>query len=310
MKKISIIVICYNEEANVGEMAIAIVREMNNLPQYDYEIIFADNDSQDNTQKLLRKIAEQNIKVKVIFNNRNYGPRRSSRNAFRHATGDVVISLACDFQDPPELISTFIKHWEDGHIAVYGQKVASKEGKIKYLLRTLFYYIIDIFSEIPQYKHISGICLLDREVLDQLLEADETISFRHLIAELGYKIKLIPYKQEKRKGGKSSYNVSRYFSFALNSVVTTSTVPLRIATVVGCFTAAVSFLVGLIYLIYKLIYFDQFSVGIAPIVIGIFFLGSIQILFIGLLGEYIGAIFKKLAKLPPVIEKEVINFDE
>lgn len=310
MKKITILVTCYNEEANVGEMAKAIVGEMEKLPKYDYEVIFADNDSRDDTQKILRKAAEQNNKIKVIFNNRNYGPRKSSRNAYRHATGDAIISLACDFQDPPELINTFIKHWEEGNLAVYGQKTGSKEGKIKYSLRTMYYNIIAAFSDIPQYKHISGISLIDKKILTQLLAADETISFRHLIAELGYQIKLVPYIQELRKGGKSSYNTGKYFSFALNSVVTTSTVPLRIATVVGCITAALSFLVGMIYLVYKLIYFDQFSVGIAPIVIGIFFLGSIQILFIGLLGEYIGAIYKKLSKVPPVIEKELINFDE
>lgn len=310
MKKISIIVICYNEEANIGEMAKAIVDEMNKLPQYDYEIIFADNNSQDNTQKILREVAGRNHKIKAIFNNRNYGPRKSSRNAFNHATGDAIISLACDFQDPPELITTFIKHWEEGNLTVYGQKMGSKEGNIKYSLRTLFYKLINAFSDIPQHMHISGICLFDKKILKQLLDGDELISFRHLIAELGHEVKLVPYKQEKRKGGRSTYNAGKYLSFALNSVVTTSTVPLRIATVVGCITAAISFIVGLIYLIYKLIYFDQFSVGIAPIVIGIFFLGSIQILCIGLLGEYIGAIFKKLTKVPPVIEKELINFDE
>lgn len=310
LKKISIFVPCYNEEANVRAMAMAIIREMEKLPQYDYEVIFADNNSEDNTQKILREMAEHNKKIKVIFNNRNYGPARSPRNALRHATGDAIISLTCDFQDPPKMIETCIKHWEDGYLSVYGQKVGSKEGKIKYCLRTIYYKIIAAFSDIPQYEHISGICLNDRKVLDQLLAADETTAFRHLIAELGYEVKLVPYKQEKRSGGKSSYNVSRYFSFALNSLVTTSTAPLRVATVLGCITSGISFSIGVIYLVYKLIYFEQFSLGMAPLVIGVFFLGSIQILFIGLLGEYIGAIFKKLTKVPPVIEKELINFDE
>ena len=310
MKKISICVPCYNEEANVRAMAMAIVREMEKLPQYDYEVIFVDNNSEDNTQKILREVAEHNKKIKVIFNNRNYGPMRSPRNALRHATGDAIIGLACDFQDPPEMITTFIKHWEDGYLVVCGQKKGSKEGKIKYCLRTIYYKIIATFSDIPQYEHISGINLNDRKVLDQLLAADDTIAFRYLIAELGYTVKLVPYTQEKRKGGKSSYNVGRYFSFALSSLVATSTVPLRIAIVFGGITSSISFFIGIIYLAYKLIYFQRFSAGMAPLLIGMFFLGSIQILFIGLLGEYIGAIFKKLTKVPPVIEKELINFDE
>ena len=310
MKKISICVACYNEEVNVRAMAMAIIREMEKLPQYDYEVIFVDNNSEDNTQKILREVAEHNKKIKVIFNNRNYGPARSPRNALRHVTGDAIISLPCDFQDPPEMIETFIKYWEDGYLVVYGQKVGSKEGKIKYCLRTIYYKIIAAFSDIPQYEHVSGICLNDRTILDQLLAADETIGFHYLTAELGYKPKLVQYKQEKRRGGKSSYNVSRYFSHAISSLVTTSTAPLRVATVLGCITSGISFFMGIIYLVYKLIYWQQFSAGIAPLVIGIFFFVSIQILFIGLLGEYIGAIFKKLTKLPPVIEKELINFDE
>ena len=310
MKEISILVLCYNEEANVREMAEAIVSEMEKLPNYDYEIIFADNNSQDDTQKILREEAKKNNKIKVIFNNRNYGPRKSSRNAFHHATGDAIISLACDFQDPPELISTFIKHWEDGNLAVYGQKKGSKEGIIKYFFRSIYYKLIDKLSDIPQYKHISGINLHDKKIIEQLLDADDSISFRHLVAELGYELKLVPYVQEKRKGGKSSYNTRRYFDFAIGSLVTTSTKPLRIAIVFGILTSALSFLIGIVYLIYKLVYFDQFSAGVAPVIIGIFFLGSIQILFIGLIGEYVGAIHKKLTRQPPVIEKELINFEE
>jgi polyisoprenyl-phosphate glycosyltransferase len=310
MTKISIFVPCYNEEANVREMAMAIVSEMAKLPQYDYEIIFADNNSQDNTQTILREISEHNKKIKVIFNNRNYGPARSAKNAYRHVTGDAIIGIPCDFQTPPEMIATFIKHWEDGYLAVYGQKVKSKEGKIKFFLRTLYYKIISAFSEIPQYEHVSGISLHDKKVLEQLLAADENISFRHLIAELGYKVKLVPFTQEKRRRGKSSYNISRYFSFALNSLVTTSTGPLRIATVLGCITSGLTFFIGMIYLVYKLIYFQRFLAGMAPLVIGVFFLGSIQILFIGLVGEYVGAILKKLTKVPLVVEKELINFDK
>ncbi len=311
MKKISIIIPCFNEEANVLAMSKAIVTEMEKLPQYDYEIIFADNDSKDNTQKILRDIAEKNKKIKLIFNNRNYGPSRSPRNAFRHATGDAIIGMACDFQDPPEMIKTYIKHWEEGNLIVFGQKIGSKEGRFKYFLRSIYYRIIELFSDIPQQKHISGHALVDRKVADQVMSLlGDGKPFRNLIAELGYVPKLVPYIQPERAGGKSSYNIIKHFDFALSSLIVTSTVPLRISIICGIIISCSSFTIGIIYFIYKLIYFSTYSAGIAPLVIGLFFLGGIQILFIGLLGEYVGVIFKLVSKVPPVIEKELINFDE
>lgn len=309
MKKISFVIACYNEVGNIEELVGRITNVMSK-ETYEYEIIFADNASGDGTQDVLRKLASENKRIKVILNNRNYGPNRSPRNAFRHVSGDVVIGLAADLQDPPELIPEFIREWEKGYKLVYGQKLSSDEGIIKHTLRSLYYSIIDFFSEVPQYKHLSGITLHDQNILNEMLNADPSIPFRYLITEMGYPVKLIPYKQRKRKSGKSSYNISRYFNFAMNSLISTSTIPLRIATLFGFFMVVICFIIGLIYLVMKLIYWDQFSIGIAPMLIGVFFLGSIQILFIGLVGEYVGAILKKLTKQMPVIEKELINFDD
>lgn len=310
-KMISICVMCYNEEENVVEMALAITEQMKKLQdKYEYEIIFADNASNDSTVIKLKHLARNDKHIKVIINNRNFGTRRSGINCMRHASGDAVISIPCDFQDPPELIPEFIKEWENGHKVVCGQKTSSEENRIKYLLRSFFYNIIDYFSEVKQYKHIAGISLNDREIVDQVLEYGVDIAYRNLIAELGYEPKLIEYRQRKRRAGKSSYNVLKYLDFAISSLITTSIVPIRVATILGCILSFGSFLIGAVYLIYKLIYWKSFSTGVAPMVIGMFFLGSVQILFIGLIGEYIGILLKRGTKLPLVVEKELINFEQ
>ena len=307
--KLSIISACYNEEGNVGELVERIEKVMINEKEYDYEIIFSDNDSTDNTQDIIREIASSNTRVKAVFNNRNYGPRRSPRNAAKHAIGDVVLFMASDLQDPPELIPQFLREWEKGYKLVYGQKSSSDEGIIKYRLRSIFYGIINFFSGAQQYKHISGICLHDGIVLKEMLEADEDIEFRFLLPELGYPVKLISYKQNKRKSGKSSYNMRKYFSFAMESLISTTTAPLRVATVLGIIMAFVCFVIAVIYLVLKIKFWNEFSVGIAPLVIGIFFLGAVQLIFIGIVGEYVGAIFRKVTKKMPLVEKELINFD-
>lgn len=310
MKKISICICCFNEQENVEAMYEVVKKQMETISKYNFEIIFADNASTDNTQQILKKLAAMDKRVKVILNNRNFGAARSGWNCVRHSSGDAMITLACDFQDPPELIPEFIKYWEEGEVAVILQKVKSKENKIKYLFRRAYYKIITIFSEIPQYEQVTGAGLYDKQIVEQFKKLDATVSYRHLMAEFGYPVKLIPFIQPKRKAGKSSYNIARYFDFAMNSLVTTSTTPLRIATIIGTTTSIISFLIGVVYLIYKLVYWNSFSAGIAPMVISVFFLGSIQILFIGLIGEYIANIIGKLSKTPIVVEKELINFEE
>lgn len=309
-KKISINVPCYNEENNVKPMADALTQIMQSL-DYDYEINFRDNCSTDATKERLRELAAADKHIKVIMYNRNYGSGgRGRRMRLGYCDGDVIIHIACDFQEPPELLPEFIKYWEQGYKVVAGQKIGSKEGKIKYLLRHLYYKIMDAFSDVPQYEHMSGILLYDKEVLMEILKIDEDIVLRNALADMGYEVKLIQYVQEKRRSGKSSYNVWRYLNFALNSLVNTSTAPLRLMTVAGFCMSVVSFLLGVFYLIMKLTLWYRFPAGMAPVLIGLLFLGSVQLLFMGVLGEYIGAILRKVSRQPDVIVSEKLNLDE
>lgn len=311
MKKISVCIACYNEEENIYPMYAAATKQMEKFTdRYDYEILFADNDSKDGTRDILRSIAKNDKHVKVIFNTRNFGPMRSGTNCERRATGDVIVELPCDFQVPPELIEEYLKLWEEGNLIVCGQKFESEENKFKFFLRKVYYKIIKIFSDTPQYDQLCGLMVIDRKIVDVMRQVDEPeMSFRHLIAELGYKIKLVPYKQQKRKAGKSSYNIYRYFDFAITSLINTSYLPLRLSVILGLGISIICFIIGVVYLIYKLIHWDTFNAGIAPVLIGIFFLGAVQLFFLGILGEYIGMILKKTRKYPIVVEEEVINFD-
>ena len=310
MKKISVCVPCYNEEANVHPMYMAITKQMAKYTdRYDYEIVFEDNDSKDRTKEILRDIAREDKRVKVIFNTRNFGPSRSGMNCIFRATGDVVVDLPCDFQVPPVLIEEYIGYWEQGNLIVYGQKLESEENKFKFFLRKVYYKIIKTFSDIPQYNQLSGMVLIDKKILDVIKEVYEPeVSLRHLIPELGYKMKVVPYKQQKRRAGKSGYSVYRYFDFAITSLVNTSYLPLRLSVIMGGTMAVICFIAGVVYLIYKLIHWNTFNAGVAPLLIGIFFIGSVQLFFIGILGEYIGAILRKISKRPLVVEEETINF--
>lgn len=309
-KKITIYVPCYNEEDNVKPMAEALTRIMQSL-NYEYEILFRDNCSTDATKERLRELAAADKHIKALMFNRNYGTAgRGRRMHFGYCTGDVIIHIACDFQEPPELLPEFIKYWEQGYKVVAGQKTGSKESRIKYFLRNVYYKIMNIFSDVPQYEHMSGILLYDREVLKEILKIDEDIVLRNALADMGYEVKLIQYVQEKRRSGKSSYNVWRYLNFALNSLVNTSTAPLRLMTVAGFCMSVVSFLLAVFYLIMKLTLWYRFPAGIAPVLIGMLFLGSVQLLFMGVLGEYIGAILRKVSRQPDVIVSEKLNLDD
>ncbi len=310
MHKLSIIVACYNEVGNVNELVSRIKTVMEQEHNYEYEIIFTDNDSKDGTQEVLRKLASDDKRIKVILNNKNYGPMRSPKNALRYTTGDAVLLIAADLQDPPEMIPEYLRAWEEGYKLVYGKKIASDEGFIKYGFRTLFYNVINLFADNEQYKHISGMWLNDREAIEILLKADEDVEYRYLLPELGMPIKFIEYKQQKRKQGRTSYNFKKYLSFAMESMVSTTTAPLRVATFFGLLIAIISFLLGLAYLVYKLIFWNEFSVGTAPLVLGMFFFGSVQLVFTGLVGEYVGAVLRKVSYKVPVMEKELINLEK
>lgn len=310
MKKVSVCVPCYNEVGNVRDMAETLTGIMQGLP-YEYEIIFTDNCSTDGTKDILRELASKDTHIKVLMNSRNYGTDgRSDRNTGRYITGDVMLTIPCDFQEPPELIPEFIKYWEEGYQVVCGQKTSSEEGKIKYACRHLYYRIIQALSNVPQYEHISGIMLIDRDILEKFIKTDYDFQLRFAIADMGCKVKLIPYKQRKRKSGRSSYNIWRYLNYAINSLVTTSVAPIRIMTVAGLCFSFFSFAIGLIYLIWKLVWWQDFQMGTAPILIGMFFLGAVQIFIMGLIGEYVGEILNRVSKKPEVVTTEEINFAE
>ncbi len=312
MKKISVAVPCYNEEENIGLMYEALTNELSSLKKYDYEIIFADNDSKDRTAQIMCEIAAKDKKVKVILNQTNFGAERSAVNCLKNASGDAYISIPCDFQEPPEMIPRFVQEWEDGHDIVWGQKTKSKENPIKYVCRKIFYGIIDMFSDRPQLKQVTGFGLIDRKVIDILLVTlvqDPEYSARYLACEYGFDIKLLPYTQRKRERGKSNYNMSSYFQFAITSLCNTSTKPLHLMTILGFIMSFLCMLVAVFYFVYKVIHWDSFDVGMAPMVIGLFFVSGIQLFCMGILGEYISVIVRRLTQRPLVIEKEKINFD-
>ena len=311
MKKISICTACYNEEENIVKFYTKISSVMSQLENYDYEIVFSDNASTDNTQKFLRELASKDKRVKVIFNNRNFGALRSGKNCLFRSTGDAVISIPCDLQEPPSMINEFIEQWEKGFKVVWGQKEKSEENTLMYALRGLYYKILSLFSVIPPYKHVTGFGIVDREVIEHARQmSDNFTGFKTNILEMGYQVKLIPYAQKKRKGGKSSYNFLRYSDLAIRTLVNSSDKPLRMATFLGLISSVVSFIIGMFYLVMKLLYWDNFSAGFAPIVVGLFFLGSIQLLFIGIVGEYVGQILRRITPTPLVIERECLNFTD
>ena len=280
---------------------------------YIFEILFADNGSTDSSVDIMKSISNNDKQVKLVINQTNFGPERSSINLWRHASGDAIIGLPCDFQDPPEMIHDFIRHWEDGYEIVLGQKLSSKENPIKYACRKAFYSIIKAFSEHNEIEQIDGFGLYDKRVYEQLLITagqDPYYNVRNLVAEYGYNIKLLPYEQAARQKGKSSYNIYSYFVFAITSLCNTSVKPLHFMTIVGTLCSLGSVFVAIFYLVYKLMHWQSFSVGMAPMVIGLFFLSGVQLFCLGILGEYVSILIRRVTNKPIVIEKELVNFDE
>ena len=311
MKKISFLVPCYNEEQNIEPMVEALRAIMIPFADiYDYEIIYRDNMSTDNSLGVLRRLATGDKRIKVIANAKNY-INDYWKNSFRgRVSGDLAIMIAGDMQEPPEMIPEFIKWYEKGYEAVCGQKIDSEEGWLKYHLRQVFYNIIDMFSDTKQYRNMSGIILLSRRLIDLLWESNSYPAVRYFLADLGCEVKLIPYKQRKRTYGKSSYSWGKSLSFAISALLETSTKPLRVATLTGLFMSFFSFAIGIVYLILKLLYWDKFYTGMAPLLIGIFFIGSILLFFIGLIGEYVGNVLRRVKPHQPPIVRELINFED
>ena len=311
-KRLSVMIPCYNEEENVRAIYEAVKRQfLENLPQYDYEILFIDNKSQDQTRDIIRKICSEDKNVKAIFNCRNFGQFNSPYYAITQTSGECCITLCADFQDPPELIPQFVKEWENGYKLVIGVKTKSKESKIMYALRSLYYKAIKKMSDVQQIEHFTGFGLYDKSFVKTLRELDDPQPFiRGIVAELGPEYKEIEYTQPQRRAGKTHNNFYSLYDAAMLSFTSYTKIGLRLAVFAGAILGVISFLIALVYLILKLVFWDRFAAGMAPILIGVFFMGSIQLFFIGLLGEYIMNINSRVMKRPLVVEEERINFEE
>ena len=311
MKKVSILIPCYNEQENVRPMSEAIVNLFQKtLSKYDYELLFIDNDSQDHTRQILREICAANSKIKAIFNAKNFGQFNSPYYGILQTSGDCTISMVCDFQDPIELIPKYLEAWEQGYKIVIGIKTSSKENPIMYRLRSMYYKMLRKFSDVEQIEHFTGSGLYDKSFVDVLRNLNDPTPFlRGIVAELGYKIKKIPYEQPNRRAGKTHNNFYTLYDAAMLSFTSYTKIGLRMATFLGGAIGAVSVIIALIYLILKLIFWNRFVAGVAPIAIGMFFLGGVQLFFLGLLGEYILSINKRIMNRPLVVEEERINFE-
>jgi glycosyltransferase involved in cell wall biosynthesis len=310
MKIISVLIPCFNEEDNVVPISNEIVKIFNNeLAAYDYEIIFIDNCSTDNTRPLLREICKKNQKIKAIFNVRNFGQFNSPYHGLCQTSGDCTIIICADFQDPLELIPVFVAEWEKGYKIISGIKTTSRENKLLRLLRTCYYRTIRKMSDIEQIEHFTGFGLYDKSFIDVLRNLhDPTPFLRGIVAELGFQRKDIQYEQQKRRMGKTKNNWYTLYDAAMLSFTSYTKIGLRIASIAGFIASAITLVIALIYFVYKLLYWDTFSAGIAPMVIGVFFLGSLQLFFIGFIGEYVMAMNTRLMNRPLVIEEERINF--
>lgn len=310
-RKISVVSSCYNEGGNLLEFYRRLVTTMSQFPKYSYEIIIADNCSTDDSRSILKDIAEKDKTFKVIFNSNNVGPNRSSYNALLHASGDAVVPMSSDLQDPPELISEFISKWEEGYLVVVAIKSQSNENPLMLLFRRCYYHFL---AKISDYDHIiknfTGFGLYDRKFIDALKKFHVPYPYlRGLVSEIGFRRTEVEFIQPVRKQGRSKSNWFFLYDTAMTGFVNHSKLPLRLATFSGFCLAGMSLLVALIYLVYKIMFWDTFSLGMAPLVTGLFFFSAVQLIFIGIVGEYVGAILTQVKGHPLAIEDEKINFD-
>ena len=310
MKTISVITPCFNEEANVEELYRRVREQFEALNRYSYEHIFIDNASTDRTVEVLRRLAAADHNVKIIVNARNFGHVRSPMHALTQTRGDAVIGIVADLQDPPELISELVAAWEQGASMVLCIKRTSAENHLTFALRRRFYRLLNQLSSLETFEDFIGFGLFDRKVIDHVIAfGDPYPYFRGMIAEIGLPHKKIYYDQAKRLRGITKNNFYTLYDLAVLAIVNHSKVPLRLATFTGFAGAALSFFVGFAYLVYKLLFWSSFSVGQAPIIIGLSFTASLQLVFLGVLGEYIGAIYTQIQRRPYAIERERVNFE-
>ena len=309
-KTLTILTPCFNEEENVRELYERVRAAVAAAGDYRYEHLFIDNASTDNTLSELKALAAADRNVKVIRNTRNFGPVRSPMHALYQSSGDAVIGIVADMQDPPEMIVDFVHKWEEGYPVVIAVKYASDEHGLMFWIRKQYYKMVNRLSGVETYENYTGFGLYDRKVVEVIKNYDDPYPyFRGMIAEAGFRHFDIPYHQPTRKRGITKNNFYSLYDMAMLGITSLSKVPLRVVTFCGFAGALLSVLVSLAYLIYKLIFWSNFSVGIAPLVIGVFFLMSIQMLFMGIVGEYIGTIHTLVQKRPLVVEQERINFE-
>ena len=307
-KLISIVTPTFNEEGNIEKLCGSISKEMSKT-NFDYEHIVIDNSSTDNTIKILKELSKKSKKLKVIINKKNFGHIRSPMHGMFQASGDAVILMMSDLQDPIELITKYIEEWENGSKVVMGQKDSSDENFLKHHIKNIAYKFINKISDNPLLINTTGSGLYDKSIIDIIKKIDDPYPyFRGLISEITNEIKLIKYHQPKREKGKTKNNFYTLYDIGILGIIKHSKIPLRLMTFLGFLFSFFSILTAIIFFIYKLIYWDSFDLGIAPIIIGVFALGSVQILILGFIGEYVMNILIQTRKLPLVIEKERINF--
>jgi polyisoprenyl-phosphate glycosyltransferase len=310
MKLISVVSPCYNEKGNVEVLTDRVRELFASLPQYRYEHIIIDNHSTDGTVEILRSIAKSDPNVKVILNARNFGHLRSPQHAILEANGDAVVVLLSDLQDPPEMILEFVREWEAGYPIVVAIKTTSEESGLMYKIRSTYYKTVARLTDVKVFEHFTGFGLYDRKVLDILKRdfADPYPYFRGQIAEIGLPHKAIPYNQKRRTRGITKNNFYTLYDMAMLGITNLSKVPLRLVVFGGFICAGLSLFAGLAYLVAKLVFWNSFELGLAPTMIGLFFLGSVQLISLGIIGEYVGSIHTMVQDRPLVTEKERINF--
>jgi glycosyltransferase involved in cell wall biosynthesis len=310
MKSISVVTPCFNEEENVEELYRRVRDQFGALGRYRYEHIFIDNASTDRKVAVLKRLAAADRNVKIIVNARNFGHIRSPMHAVTQARGDAVVGIVADLQDPPEMIADLVAGWEEGFSMVLCVKRSSAENQVMYRLRRRYYRLVNRLSSLETFENFTGFGLYDRKVIDHVVAfGDPYPYFRGMIAEIGLPHKLLYYDQPIRLRGLTKNNFYTLYDTAVLGIVNHSKVPLRFATFTGFAGAAFSFFVGTVYLLYKLLFWNSFTVGVAPVIIGVSFTASLQLVFLGILGEYIGAIYTQLQRRPYAIERERVNFE-
>jgi glycosyltransferase involved in cell wall biosynthesis len=309
VKRLSIVTPCYNEQDNVDELAARIAAVMATLP-YEYEHIFIDNHSSDATVAKVKSIIARDPRVKLIVNARNFGHIRSPYHAMLESTGDACVLIAADLQDPPEIIAEFVAKWEEGFKSVMAVKKVSEENKLMFFIRRLYYRFVARISEIQLVNNATGAGLFDRCVIDVLRKLQDPYPyFRGLVCEVGFPIATVPFAQPRRRRGITKNNFYTLYDIAMLGIISHSKVPLRLMTMGGFLLSILSLLVAVLFVLAKLLFWDLFSLGTAPILVGMFFFASMQMFFMGVLGEYVGMIYTQTRKMPLVVEAERVNFD-